>query len=88
MNAPSAALFPSGTAVAVNRGSFEHPQAKVAAVYLGNSSDLRFHWVQVGAELLRVHEHQISQPAPEVVPPSFSNPTDKPAFPKGRWTHD
>lgn len=87
MNAPSAALFAPGTAVQVNRGSFEHPLAKVPAVYLGNSSDLRFHWVQVGSELLRVHEHQISEAAPAVVAPSFSNP-EPAAFPKGRWTHD
>lgn len=66
MTAPSASLYPAGCIVAVNRGSFEHPAPKEAAVYLGPTSDQRFHWCQLGAERVRVHDHQISPLATEV----------------------
>lgn len=66
MTAPSAGLCAVGSEVLLNRGSFEHPALKVVAVYLGPTADQRFHWCQVGPELVRVHEHQVSHPAPEV----------------------
>lgn len=88
MNHTHAPLATNGTPCAVALGSREYP-TRTSGVYLGPSSDARFHWVQlpaeVGGQIVRVHEHQVSFPAPEAATVSFStgNPN---VFPKGRWT--
>jgi hypothetical protein len=46
--------------VAVNFGSWEHPEPGLA-LYVGRAELWRFHWVKRAGHEVRVHDHQFSE---------------------------